>query len=340
MAGSKLSLALVGCGKIARAHWRGIRYVADRIDVTAVVDTNAAHAAQFAERTGAQAFTSLEDALAHGHFDAVDIMLPHDLHEWAATVCFAAGKHVCLEKPLAADIASAERILELAAAAETCFMVAEQAQYWPDVHKAKELMDAGAIGEITTARGCFYDTEEVDPGAPPPWRFSVAKSGGGISMDGGAHWIRPLRILLGEIEEVVAVTAQPIARMEGESMAHAIFRFKSGVTATFDALLTGGARAPSEDFRVTGTAGELVIENGREGRLKLYDEEHPNGIVIMDSFPGKLDSYGIELQEFADLVLDGKQLAASPECSLGELRTAFAIYRSAESGGWEKVWED
>ena len=53
MAGeSRLSLALVGCGNIARAHWRGIRYIADRIDVTAVVDTDISRAESMAERTG------------------------------------------------------------------------------------------------------------------------------------------------------------------------------------------------------------------------------------------------------------------------------------------------
>ena len=339
MGDSRLSLALVGCGSIARAHWRGVRYVANRIDVTAVVDTDPQRVAQFAERTGAEAFTSLEDALTRGTFDAVDIMLPHNLHESAAAASFAAGKHVCLEKPISNDLASAERIIELANAADTCFMIAEQAQYWPDIHKARELMDAGAIGAITTARGCFYDTEPVDLDAPPPWRYSLAVSGGGIAMDGGAHWIRPLRILLGEIEEVVAVTARPIERMEGESMAHALLRFKSGITATFDAVLTGGARAPSEDFRITGSAGEIVIGNGREGKLTLYNDEHPDGRVLMDAFPGKVDSYGVELEAFSELVLDGKPLQASAEFALGELRTALAMYRSLESGRWEKVWD-
>ena len=54
-----------------------------------------------AEQTGGQAFTSLEMALAEGDFAAVDIMLPHHMHEEAAVRSFAAGKHVVLEKPIA-----------------------------------------------------------------------------------------------------------------------------------------------------------------------------------------------------------------------------------------------
>ena len=45
-----------------------------------------------------------------------------------------------------------------------------------------------------------------------------------------------------------------------------------------------------------------------------------------------------EMADFEAVVLDGRQPAAAAEASLGELRTALAIYRSAQSGRWEKVW--
>jgi len=334
----RLTMAFVGCGGIARAHWRGIRYHARRIDVTAVVDTDPESVALMAERTGAPAFASLTEALAQGDFDAVDIMLPHDLHEQAAVESFAAGKHVCLEKPIAHNLASCERILAAAEQAGTVFMIAEQAQYWTDVQKARELIDAGAIGEVITARACFYDPLNVPPGVIP-WRYELARAGGGISIDGGAHWIRPMRMMLGEIDEVVAATARHVEDMEGESSAHAIFRFESGVVGTFDALQSTGAVAPVEDFRITGTDGELVLERGRDGRLMLYNGEHPGGLAVMSAFEGKAASYGVELHDFSCAVLDGKELDASPAFSLGELRTALAMYRSVESGRWEKVWD-
>ena len=106
-----LRLAFVGCGAIARYHLDGIREHAPRIEVTAAVDLDAQKAQSYAEETGATAFTSLEEALEKGEFDAVDLMLPHDLHEAAATQCFAAGKHVLLEKPMSLELASCDRIL-------------------------------------------------------------------------------------------------------------------------------------------------------------------------------------------------------------------------------------
>ncbi|KAI2492093.1 oxidoreductase [Fragilaria crotonensis] len=66
------------------------------------------------------------------------------------------------------------------------------------------------------------------------WRCSVEKAGGGLVIDGGLHWIRPLREICGDVERVVGVTRTHVApelEMEGETLAHAIFQFKAPCTA-------------------------------------------------------------------------------------------------------------
>jgi predicted dehydrogenase len=266
-------------------------------------------------------------------------MLPHNLHERAAELAFAAGKHVVLEKPMATTLAGCETILTAAAQAGTVFMVAEQSHYWPDARKIQELIAAGAIGDIITARAFFGGAVGTGWGSKP-WRYDQAIAGGGICIDGGAHWIRPLRMWLGEIEEVVAVVGHPLAEMEGESLAHALLRFQSGTVATFDALRAGSFIGPGDEFRVTGTQGELVVEKGRDGRVLRYDKAHPDGEVILaNKGAGRDASFGYELRDFVHAVLDGTPLQATPEYALGELRTALAIYRSAEERRWAKVWD-
>lgn len=335
-----IHLALVGCGNIAQEHWRGIQSHAHRIRVTAVVDADPVRANKMAEQTGARPCATLFDALAMGDIDAVDIMLPHHEHEGAALQAFAAGKHVMLEKPMSTSVESCERILAAARRAGTVFMVAEQAQYWADALLIKDVLATGRIGDVITARASF--SYAATPAAmspdPKPWRYYLALAGGGISIDGGAHWLRPLRMWLGEVDEVVAALGHPLAAMEGESMARALLRFRSGVVANFDALYGGAIHGAGDEFRITGTLGEVIVERGWHGRVLVVDHDHPQGEVIHTKGEGRRDAFGLELLDFERAVLDGASLAASPEYSLGELRTALAMYRSVESRQWEPVW--
>lgn len=335
---STIKIAFVGCGRIAQSHWRGIQEHVPQLKVTAAIDVDPARAAAMAEQTGGQPFTSLETALEQGDFEAVDIMLPHHIHEEPTVRAFAAQKHVVLEKPMATTLDACDRILAAAKEAGTVFMIAEQSQYWPRSVKVQQLIREGAIGEVIMAEA-FFGGQVGSGWGGNPWRYNKAITGGGICIDGGSHWIRPLRIWLGEIDEVVAVLGYPLKEMEGESLAHAIFRFKSGMFASYKALRAGSVNAPSEDFRITGTDGILVVEKGREGRVMLYDREHRDGYEVLSAEEKKANAFGLELADFTQAVLEGTPLTAGPEESLGELRTVLAMYRSAESHQWEKVWE-
>lgn len=337
----KLRLALIGCGGIACMHLNGINENAPRIRVTAVIDPDLVRAESYAAETGAIAYASLEEALQAEPFDAVDIMVPHHLHEELALMAFRAGKHVLLEKPIAPTLAAAQRILDAVVKVrqkfpDLVFMVAENAQYWPEIVLAKEMIDEGAIGEILTARSAFnaaFDPNSDSYKGEHPWRFDLVKTGGGIAIDGGSHWIRPLRMWMGEIQEVIGVIGHPLTQMEGESLVRALFRFQSGKVATFDALLAETVLAPEPLWRITGTKGEILI---KDSGLWLFNAEYRDGRRVTESF-GYAKSFGLELQDFSRVVLDGATPAVGPEYALGELCTALALYRSNTSGRWEPI---
>jgi predicted dehydrogenase len=304
--------------------------------VAAAIDVDEPRAEAIAERTGARAFASLEAGLASGTFDAVLVMLPHHLHEDAAVAALTARCHVLLEKPIAPTVAACEHILEVARDADGVLMVAENAQFWPEVVLAKQLLDGGAIGDVITARAwhCLPPIGDFLTGEDP-WRLSRERTGGGVAVDAGSHWLRPLRMWLGELVEVVAVTGRPYPAMEAESMCRALCRFDTGIVASFDVVLSPGPGvAPTPLFQITGTTGEIVIEAG--GRVKLYDGSEPRGIVVGTG--NYLQSYEHQLAAFEAAVLDGQPAPVSPEYALGELRGALAMYRSADSRRWEAVW--
>ncbi|HLN41058.1 MAG TPA: Gfo/Idh/MocA family oxidoreductase [Acidimicrobiales bacterium] len=329
-----LRLAFVGCGAIARWHLAAVRAAARRTEVTVAVDVDRERAVAISKETGAEPFGSVDEALSVGTFDAALIMVPHRRHEELALAMLGAGKHVLLEKPMAPSLDACDRIVAAAQRSGSVFLVAENAQYWPEVVRTKALIDDGAVGEVFTARAWHCAPPMEQFAGPGNWRFSVAEAGGGVAIDAGSHWLRPLRIWLGELVEVVAATGRPYGAMEGESMCRALCRFDSGVVASFDAVLSPGPVAPLPLFQVTGTRGELVIDV--LGRVKLYDGSDPRGAVVGQG--GYLQSYEHQMAAFEAAVLDGVSPTVGAEYSLGELRAALAMYRSAVSGRWEAVW--
>jgi predicted dehydrogenase len=331
-----IGLALVGCGAISDWHRRALAQVPE-LEIRAAVDPVAGRAEAVAKEAGAAAFPSLDAALEAGGFDAVLLMVPHHLHERLAVQVLTAGRHLMLEKPMAPSLDACERILAAARASGRVFMLAENAQYWPEVGIAKELLDAGAIGTPITAHvHLFFPPMPAYYGGDAPWRFDLAAAGGGVALDSGSHYLRPLRIWFGEIEEVVAAMERPEARMQGESLARALLRFRSGLVAGFDLLLTGAPAAPQDLFRLTGSQGEITIGLG----VRLFDAANRRGVVVRPEVPqGYMLSYAGQLRDFARAVGTGAPLAAGPEVSLGELRTALAMARSARTQRWEKVWE-
>jgi predicted dehydrogenase len=338
----KIGLALVGCGAIAEWHRSALAGV-PAFEIRACVDPVRARADALAKQTGAAPFSSLAEALAAPGVEAADVMVPHHLHEPVALEVLRAGKHLLLEKPMATSLDACERILAAARASGRVFMVGENAQYWPDVLLAKQRLDAGAIGTPVTAHVHLFSPAMPEFHGAGSWRLSREQMGGGIALDTGSHFMRPLRMWLGEIDEVIAVMERPLARMEGESLTRALFRFRSGVVASFCLLVSEGALAPQDTFRITGTKGEITIAAG----VRLYDGTNARGVTLQPDRPealkdvpaGYMASYAGEFLDFARAIREGKPLDAGPEVAVGELRIAQAMERSARTKRWEKVWE-
>jgi predicted dehydrogenase len=133
---------------------------------------------------------------------------------------------------------------------------------------------------------------------------------------------------MGEIDEVMAVTQRPFEVIEGESLCHAILRFESGLVGSYQAtVLSKRARmAHSEEpfFRLIGQEGDIVIAGTAlhgQGSVKLFTNEHPEGIEMMDTAEGAplgyMDSFGPQLENLVrartqSLSLACRQLSCVP----------------------------
>ena len=126
---------------------------------------------------------------------------------------------------------------------------------------AKALSESGAIGELLAAN-CRMNSATTDVSLEPmpphaAWRASLAQKGGGVIMDGGAHWIRPLRMIMGEIEEVTGqVRSDGVGdpRHEGEQFGRAMFRHAGGRMTQWESSSISGAVVPDPySWRFMGT---------------------------------------------------------------------------------------
>ena len=118
MAGSPpLRIAVVGAGAFGRNHlrvYRELEQAGQAIQLAAVVDRDPTVVAEAAAKFGIPGFTTIEECLAAaGPLDAASICVPTVHHASAAAPLLAAGLDLLIEKPLAASLADADRILEL-----------------------------------------------------------------------------------------------------------------------------------------------------------------------------------------------------------------------------------
>ena len=118
MPGSRpLRVAVVGAGAFGRNHlrvYRELEQAGQAVQLVAVVDRDPVVAAEASQKFGVPGFETIEACLAAGPLDAASICVPTVHHASAAEPLLAAGVDLLVEKPLAASLADADRILELA----------------------------------------------------------------------------------------------------------------------------------------------------------------------------------------------------------------------------------
>jgi predicted dehydrogenase len=132
-----LRVAVIGVGHLGRHHARILSSLPG-VELVAVVDTNAARAAEIAARVGSQALT--EARLLHGLVDAVTIAVPTEQHHDIAMPLLAMGVPVLIEKPMARTLAEADALIAAAAASGTTLAVGHTERFNPAVQAATGLL--------------------------------------------------------------------------------------------------------------------------------------------------------------------------------------------------------
>lgn len=220
MAGpERIKVGMVGLGLVARSHLKG--YLAHpRAEVVAVCDLNEENARAFARRHHLpQVYTSYEQMLAEGGIDLVDIGTPTFLHAPMALQAARAGKHIHCEKPFCRNVAEGLEVCAEVGRRGLKLLVGETYVFLAAHLKARQLIEAGAIGralQIRQRHGAWFERPGALVYSGPAernWRVDPAKSGGGAYpwiFDHAVHFFATAEYLVpgSRIAQIYAVPAR------------------------------------------------------------------------------------------------------------------------------------
>jgi predicted dehydrogenase len=336
-------VALIGCGWAGERHAQG--YLRHGATLAWAIDSREARAAALRADLGAagaatRVGTDYRAALADPGVDAVDICLPHDLHAPVAIEAAAAGKHILVEKPLAATLAEADAMIAAADRAGVVLMVAENARFDAVLLKVRDLLRAGVIGRpalVQLTRECYLrESFLVDR----PWFLNARAAAGGIMMSGGIHDFETLRMLIGEVASVHALRArQRFPEMEGDDTSVALVRFVDGTVGTMVESflmksLTTAAGPEVHTLRIDGDLGHLSVGEGR--RIRVFSE-HPDwsrgdALAAHELHVPEHDAVAAEIAHFLACLRTGQEPLTSGRSQRAPLACVLAAYRAMETG--------
>jgi UDP-N-acetyl-2-amino-2-deoxyglucuronate dehydrogenase len=323
-------VALIGCGGIATAHLRGYAALPELGRVVVACDSNAESARQRAEETGALACFDYREALAREEVEAVDLCLPHDLHEPVARAAAAAGKHVLVEKPIARNLPEADRMIAACAAAGVHLMVAHCQRFSADRQTARRLVEDGALGRVYLMRTDHNQWVDYPPGH---WINDPEKLGGGGIAGSGVHHLDTLRWFCGDVARVSAgLSRSGRTARTAEDAGVVLLEHENGAVSELVLSWTTQRFPWYESFWIYGAEG--VIHN--VGGLQMFRGTARQG--QFERVPTDHDDAGgfrEEIRHFLTCVRTGARPRMPGEEARAALELVLAAYRSAERG--EKV---
>ncbi len=272
----KVGVGMIGSQFVAEIHAESFAGIPNA-EIVAVASPTEAHVSDFAGRHGiAQWFTDYRALLELDEVDVVVLALPNYLHCQACCDAADAGKHVICEKPLCTTMAEADRMIDACASAGVLLMYAEELCFAPKYVRAKQLVDAGAVGALHLLKQC-----EKHDGPHAEWFWDVERSGGGVTLDMGCHGFEFFRWMLDKPEAVSVYadmgTYVHADKTRGDDDAIIIVEFE------------GGARGMAEE--------SWIKKGGMEDRAEIYGSE---GVIFADLLRGSsLETYSEQGYDYA-----------------------------------------
>jgi predicted dehydrogenase len=326
-----LSTALIAVGKVIPAMQKG-----EWSEISAIASRDKNKADTTARALGIpKAYGSYEELLQDSEIEAIYNPLPNHLHIPWTLKSVEAGKHVLCEKPLSLNAGEAYLLLPARDRAGVKIGEAFMVRTHPQWLRTREIVNSGRIGKLRSVVG-FFSYFNQDPANIR----NVSDWGGGGLMDIGCYPITTSRFVFGEEPRRVIGLIERDPDMDVDRLTSAILDFPSG-----QAIFTCGTQlVPHQRMQFFGTKGRIEVEipfnapKDRPSRIFIDDgSDIFGGGVSTEEFP-RCDQYTIQGDVFSRAIREGGEVPVSVEGAIKNMAVIDAIFRSAESGKWEKPY--
>ena len=326
MAKDVYGVAFVGTGGVAEVHAQGFnRFATDHGRLIGAFSRNADKRGAFAAKHGIKAYDSLDALLADPAVDAVGVLTPAEAHIDTAMACLEAGKHVMCEKPLGHTIGDLERLRVAAAKSEGLFMPGHNYIYPPPIRRAKEHIDEGRIGKVSSM-WMIYNMQHP---------LSLQGVDRLITLELATHHVYTMLYLMGRPRRVTAVTSRAYYdKIPDQVMI--VCEFPGGAIANLWGCFA--ANDPTSDpwtmvYKVLGTEGGVSFSwNEGSTNLAPFTDLGPTNGLGWDK-PTYPDSFGHAWAHLLNRCLKkGEPPLSTLDDAFDTLRIVEAVERSAEEG--------
>ncbi len=322
-----MNVAILGCGLIGQKRAKALKGARLRV----CADLDAGRAQQLARSyPDVDATTDWRSAIQRDDVDIVIVATTNDALVETSLAAAQAGKHVLVEKPAARNVAELDLLIDAAQKNDVFVRVGFNHRYHPALLKAKELADAGELGELMFVRGRYghggrkgYDRE---------WRANPALSGGGELIDQGVHLIDLSHWFLGDFTEIQGFAHTYFWDMPVDDNGFMILRTAKAQTAFLHVSCTEWKNLFSLEIygkdaklHIEGLGGSYGVE--KLSFYKMLPEMGPPDTTVWE-YPRGDNSWALEFAEF----LEDIRLKREPSANLMDARAALTAV--------EKIYKD
>ena len=275
MSGMKVyGVGVLGYGMMGSLHsfsYRGLSIFDQTLELRliAVFGRTEENVRPFARRYGFECYyNDWRRLVDDDRVNVVDVCTPPSAHVEPSIAALERGKNVICEKPLAARLEDAGRMVEAAERSEAKSMIMFNVRFMPAIQYAKSLIKDGFLGQIYRFAGFYPRMSHVYPKRYFSWKDTIQTSGGGALLDLGVHIADLARFLVGDVQELSATTETYIKErpvkgtgetrgVEIEDTGLVILKFECGVLGALESTKVATGGGDSMRIEVNGSEGAI-----------------------------------------------------------------------------------